>query len=122
MEVSISTILTFSIEECCACGIRFGIPSQIQLNLRESHKSFYCPNGHSQSYTGESQSEKLQRELKRKELANVVRDKLNAQSEVATLNKKLKRVHNGTCPCCKRSFANLKAHIKTKHPELLKPV
>jgi hypothetical protein len=28
-----------------------------------------------------------------------------------------KRVRSGLCPCCKRSFVNLKRHMATKHPE-----
>ena len=32
--------------------------------------------------------------------------------------KQLKRVHNGVCPCCNRSFQNLQKHMKTKHPEI----
>jgi len=28
-----------------------------------------------------------------------------------------KRVANGVCPCCTRSFANLRRHMETTHPE-----
>jgi hypothetical protein len=28
-----------------------------------------------------------------------------------------KRVANGVCPCCHRSFVALRRHIETKHPE-----
>jgi hypothetical protein len=45
-------------EECCACGVLFGIPNRMQKRLRESHDSFYCPNGHSQSYVGKSEATK----------------------------------------------------------------
>lgn len=31
-----------------------------------------------------------------------------------------KRIANGVCPCCKRSFCNLAAHMKTQHPEYTK--
>jgi rubrerythrin len=37
----------------------------------------------------------------------IVRGKFKAQSE---------RVKNGVCPCCNRTFQNLMAHMKTKHP------
>ena len=123
MEVSIAATLTFGIEECCACGIKFGIPLQIQKNLRESHKSFYCPNGHGQSYTGKSEAEKLRDELKRKEaeMAKVVEEKWNERARADQAERKLKRVHKGTCPCCNRSFQNLANHMKTKHPEIVKP-
>jgi hypothetical protein len=122
METSIVSNLVFGIEECCRCGVKFGIPKQLQDNLRNTHNSFFCPNGHSQSYIGETDADKLRRELKRKEqeLANKVRDELNARAEVDKLNRKLKRVHNGTCPCCKRSFSDLQKHMRSKHPELTK--
>jgi len=32
------------------------------------------------------------------------------------LAKERKRVGNGTCPCCNRSFTNLQRHMATKHP------
>lgn len=34
-------------------------------------------------------------------------------------DRKLKRIHNGVCPCCNRSFVNLQRHMKTKHPEVV---
>jgi hypothetical protein len=27
------------------------------------------------------------------------------------------RIGNGVCPCCNRSFTNLRRHMTTKHPE-----
>ena len=33
------------------------------------------------------------------------------------IEKQLKRIHKGVCPCCNRSFTNLKRHMETKHPE-----
>jgi len=32
------------------------------------------------------------------------------------LTKLKKRVTNGVCPCCHRSFQNLRRHMATKHP------
>jgi hypothetical protein len=37
-------------QECCACGVIHFIPSDLDRNLRESKKNFWCPNGHPQSY------------------------------------------------------------------------
>lgn len=33
------------------------------------------------------------------------------------VEKKLNRVSAGTCPCCNRSFKQLAAHMKNKHPD-----
>lgn len=109
-------------ETCYLCGCVFGLEKQFKENRVSDKESFYCPNGHSQSYVGETsadKAERLQRELeaekKKKEWAE--NDARKAKAET----KKLKtRVKNGCCPCCKRSFTNLARHIKTKHPEFAK--
>jgi hypothetical protein len=120
MQLAIETTLTFFVEECITCGVRFGIPQGLVDRRRENHQEFFCPNGHSMYYSGLSEAEKLRAELKRKEqeLADQVQEKLWAQQDIEKLQKKLKRVHKGTCPCCKRSFQDLKRHMETKHPEL----
>lgn len=33
------------------------------------------------------------------------------------LKKFKNRVHHGVCPCCQRSFENLRRHMASKHPE-----
>lgn len=122
MEMSVYTSVSLEVQTCIACGVYFGVPKQLDYQLRQNHKSFYCPNGHPQSYCGESEAEKLRRELKRKEqeVADQVRAKLQAQSELQAAERKLKRVAKGVCPCCNRSFANLHKHMTTKHPEVIK--
>lgn len=121
MEVQIQATLNFSICECSECGVRFGLQAFYKSKLQETHQTFYCPNGHSQYFPGETEAEKLRKELKRKEqeLANKVIEKINVENELLKTQRKLKRVHNGTCPCCKRTFQNLKRHMETKHPELV---
>lgn len=99
---------------CVACGIVFAMPSDFKSELRQNHKTFYCPSGHSQWFSYETEAETLQKELRRKEqeLADKVIENLNLQKEYLRLKK-------GTCPCCKRTFQNLKSHIRNQHPELL---
>jgi hypothetical protein len=94
----------------------------LDKRLRQNHNEFYCPNGHRQYYTAESDADKLRRELKRKEqeVADQVRAKLQAQSELDAAQRKLKRVAKGICPCCNRSFTNLHKHMATKHHEVVK--
>lgn len=43
---------------CPNCYIRFGLEPEHRTMLRNNHKSFYCPNGHSQYYTSESDADK----------------------------------------------------------------
>jgi RNase P subunit RPR2 len=74
--------------------------------------TFYCPNGHSQCYTGLSDKEKLEQERARHQETLA---RLNvAEAKRVQLEKRIKR---GVCPCCKRSFTALARHIKSKHPE-----
>ena len=58
MEVLLSEIT------CCNCKISFWITKGHDQELSESKKSFFCPNGHSQSYVGESYKTKFERERK----------------------------------------------------------
>ncbi len=53
------TELHFDLVECFRCGIRFGLPSQYQTNRVDDKDIWYCPNGHSQSYTGKTTRELL---------------------------------------------------------------
>lgn len=122
MEVSIHTTVSLEVQTCISCGVHFGIPKQLDAQLRSNHNGFYCPNGHKQFYTAESEAEKLRRELRRKEqeVADQVRAKLQAQEELVKAQRKLKRVQKGICACCNRSFTNLRRHMESKHPEVVK--
>ena len=54
-------------ETCCTCNVIFWITSKHQEQLKSCHNSFYCPNGHRQSYRGETDAQKtenLERDLR----------------------------------------------------------
>lgn len=122
MNISINTNIELGVVECCACGIAFGISSLRLRTLKKDHETFYCPNGHKQWFPAETEEEKLKKELKKKEqeLAEKVIQSLQLENKLSDANRKLKRVAKGVCPCCNRSFQNLKKHMETKHPEKLK--
>jgi len=46
-------------EKCCNCDMLFWITKKHHDALILSKESFYCPNGHSQSYTGKTDAQKL---------------------------------------------------------------
>ena len=50
-------------ETCCreGCGIAFWIECDYQKRLVSTKRNFYCPNGHSMSYMGESDQQKINR-------------------------------------------------------------
>lgn len=118
--------VTMVVEVCCNCGIVFGMPSNLNRVLRDDpDKWFYCPNGHSQHYSKSATQRKLEETKKLLEdaqnrLAQERTSKIQIENLLDKERKKLKRVQKGVCPCCTRSFTNLKKHMATKHPELNK--
>lgn len=119
--------------DCCACGVIFAITSDYKERRVEDGRNFCCPNGHEQSF-GESLAARLQRKLESERRGaeylrtsiNGIRDQLQAseRSKAAIkghMSRIKNRINNGVCPVqeCKRSFSNVKSHIKTQHPKWL---
>lgn len=118
-------LIDFTLETCCRCGIPFFMPTyHFKRLLANKGESFYCPNGHGQHYTGKTEAEILKAKLEQVQKENEEREQelqnkwLDALGEKNKLEKQLKRVHKGICPCCNRTFVNLERHMKTKHPEV----
>lgn len=121
---------TLVVEHCCTCGVAFGLSKDTYNKRLDDHKGFYCPNGHSQYYLGKSEEDKLRDQLKEKEneiefkakrihsLHNTLTEKNNSiRALKGAKTRLLNRVKNGVCPCCNRSFADLRRHMATKHPD-----
>jgi hypothetical protein len=94
-------------------------------NRKNDRKSWYCPNGHSQWFPGETAADKAQRlagqldmERTRRQQAETDADYARrARKAVSTRLRKVKqRVGHGVCPCCNRTFKALADHMATKHP------
>lgn len=124
------------VHTCIECGCLFAIPDDLDSKLRENQKSFYCPNGHPQLYSKSKASilqeqldtEKRVREQEAQRLKSLLFDReqelIQSANNNIQLNKvikkktrDLKRLTNGVCPCCNRSFENLANHMKKQHPE-----
>ena len=109
-------------ETCCNCGIPFGITSDRMKVLRERGGDFYCTNGHSQRYT-ETDNMRLKKQLRNvnQQLewseTNLQSEKDSHRATRGVVTKIKKRTGNGECPCCNRSFQNLRRHMGTKHPD-----
>lgn len=122
-----AVVLEFQVQlvhscNCITCGVPIVMPADKERWLRETHRDFYCINGHTQVWKQESdveRAQRLQREAEERarraeehrdrarHAESIARGKLKAQSE---------RIANGVCPCCHRSFKNLRRHMGTKHP------
>lgn len=131
-----SVITKFHPVTCCKCSCTFAIDDTLNDRSRVWKKqSIYCPScGTSQGWSGETPDQKVRRKLEA-EIAKVKRSKefleasesaararadhaersLSATKGVVTRMKN--RVSKGICPCCNRSFENLKRHMQKKHPE-----
>lgn len=116
---------------CGKCGIEFGVPHAFDTEQRQQGKNggFFCPNGHAQVYS-ESESDKLRRERDRLSQRLAEKDddirreregreaaERKAAAARGQVTRIKKRVGNGVCPCCTRSFTNLRRHMEAQHPE-----
>lgn len=112
----------FEVTTCCSCGIAFGLPTDFLNKRRQDGKQFYCPNNHSLVYR-ETELDKTKKQLERERQMREAADAkaVKAEREATTISKahrKMRvRVMNGVCPCCNRSFENLRRHMHTEHPE-----
>lgn len=114
------------VEECCNCGIRFAMPNDFRDQCLNNHgKLFYCPNGHAQHFSGETDAQKFKRQLEAARRDSTwYRDQLYAseRSKAALkghLTRARNKIANGICPVgnCRRHFENVQAHIASEHPQ-----
>lgn len=132
MTITIEHKITLNLFECTECTAHIALTKDFERVLRDSHKNFYCPNGHAQHFPAESEAERLRKALYQSELekarlsqkasaAQTERDAMalkqeRLEREAARLKK---RAAEGVCPCCTRTFSQLQRHMKAKHPQYL---
>lgn len=108
-------------ETCCNCYMPFAVTREFRNKRLEDHKTFHCPAGHPQHYTGKTAEQKLREELERKQQMLDAEQSRSARLEqerdvVSRAHNKMRaRVFNGVCPCCNRTFQDLMRHMKTEH-------
>lgn len=115
----------------CTCGIVFAIPQRLLKKRRNDGECFYCPLGHSLVFNAGKSSAEVLRERLRLERdwhagtqARLDQERAHSRAVrgVATRRKNelarvKKRVVNGVCPCCGRTFKQLARHMSAKHPD-----
>lgn len=113
----------------CWCGTNHGVPEGLRAYQLRMHRdggevpSIYCPHGHAHSPAGPGKAAELAAELERAQAARAravaAREQAEASARaykgVATRAKR--RAAAAVCPCCNRSFVQLRRHLETKHPE-----
>ena len=125
------TIMTMNIDDvvltCCQsdCGISFAVPNWWESGKRQTHSWFFCPNGHRQHFSQESDLEKARRErdIARQQVARAEQEAAEArrgwEKSEREAKKLKKRASAGTCPCCQRTFSNMATHMKRQHPQFV---
>jgi hypothetical protein len=121
--VRIERALTVNIYDCPWCGVEYGLTAEYEARRRKDGARFHCPNGHGISFDGTHERElaeaKKQAESARTQARDLQRaldatmDTLRAEQKAAAALKK--RVSNGVCPDCHRTFKNLALHTRSKH-------
>jgi hypothetical protein len=114
-------------EVCCTCNVDFAWPEPLRKAALDDHRrGFYCPNGHLQYFIGETTTAKAcrERDMLRAQLdqerARTRELEKSASALRGQITKAKRRASNGVCPCCTRSFANLRRHMASKHPNYTK--
>ena len=127
-----TSIGEFVIEECYKCHIPFALTKEFHRKKNNDGTSFWCPAGHSQAYVGDENSklqkelsqerEKLKRERIEKEQAQGLfeAERNSHRSTRGHVTRIKNRISAGVCPCCNRSFQNLKSHMEGQHPDFQK--
>lgn len=111
--------------ECGTCGVIHAIPETMFDTCYKEGGYWHCPNGHRRGYSDGSIYKQLEKEKKRREwaeqnaknISEELREKEKSLSAQKGVNTRLKnRAKAGVCPCCNRTFKQLAAHMKNKHP------
>ena len=120
--INAQTLLVMEI--CITCSAPFGVLETFQSQRKRDGNSFYCPMGHPQIYrdTYKDRIDDAKKEtanfrellrlerIKSKQLSDDILDKTQDMQRLQ------KRVANGVCPHCHRTFAQLARHMKSQHP------
>jgi hypothetical protein len=120
--------LTLVEVECANCITHFAMDEALNRRCLKTGRKFYCPNGHANCYQDNELSQlREEREKLKQEAESARKQKLWAENQYqiekqrhsatkGQLTKTRKRIANGVCPCCHRTFKQLASHMANKHP------
>lgn len=118
----------------CWCGINFALPHSLHYQyLNRELTEVYCPKGHRCVPRGKTPVEKerdareaAERQVQRLQTVRmdlerqVEHERHATRAQKAAKTRIKNRVHKGVCPCCNRTFENLRRHMSTQHPDFAK--
>lgn len=112
---------TITFIECYTCGLPVAVTRSQERQYDEHGLSVSCALGH-HTVRRKSDNQELQEKLQQAqdrvgalETAQRNMDGL-LDTERVKRTKLEKRIHNGVCPHCRRSFKNLQRHMSGQHP------
>lgn len=114
---------TLTVMVCNGCGITFAMPEPFRKQRQADGGTWYCPNGHGRVYRKSLVTELEEKLATERKNTEFWRDQERRSQEEAAHEKRraaaykgqVTRVRNGVCPYCNRSFANVRAHMESKH-------
>lgn len=120
MSATFTELVTLVKMECSRCGGIYAITESKRIYHKENGGYWNCPYCQAEWGYQESELQQLRKALDDKSRALTASrcETLKERQLKEEFERKLSRVKNGVCPCCKRSFTNLRRHIASKHPEL----
>jgi hypothetical protein len=110
---------------CGECGGTYAIAERYRRQKQEQGGYWNCPYCKCSWGYGSSEINRLRKEVETannsrdfyaRRLDAVVRSRRAVRAHLTRSKKKLERVAHGVCPCCNRSFQNLRRHMSAKHP------
>lgn len=124
MGQALQLAVTLTSIDCGVCGGTYAISENYRENKWKTGGCWNCP--YCQCRWGYSNDNELARTKKALEQERARKDAALARANESEQNlaqalrreKRTKtRLANGTCPCCKRTFKQLAAHMTRKHPD-----
>jgi len=127
---SINVEVTLTEMSCGVCGGTYAINERYRAQQRQEGGSWSCPYcraswGYGDNNENSNLKKKLEKEEKRRKWAEENAARLRKNVDTANrrtaaqkgANTRMKnRARAGVCPCCSRTFKQLAAHMKNKHP------
>ena len=131
-NIALNLKIDFDITHCGECGGTYALNARYVRQKEEKGGYWHCPYCRTSWGYGESENDRLKAEVKRthdrRKRAEAARERAEklAAHEAAraagfkgALTKTKNRIAAGVCPCCNRSFQDLRRHMESQHPDFV---
>jgi predicted RNA-binding Zn-ribbon protein involved in translation (DUF1610 family) len=121
---TIAAEVVLELVNCPNCGVIFGLPQEMQHELRQTGNSFYCPNGHALSYR-DSEVSRLKKKLRERDKyiddlrGDLMLTERRRRAAKGQLTKWRNKLAQGACVCCGQVVLDLAQHMAEAHPDFV---